>query len=386
MKMLIVAHEQNFTGGANRSLLGNILKLRDTYKVEIMVLVPSASGEFNKKLTDEGIKWINAKYFGVISALRHDNKDWLRRLKVKFGYLIESVAAKKVLKKVKEFNPDIIYTNTRLPIVGALLAKKLSIPHVVHVREFGGEEPLWGKWGYEKMYELSSKIILISYALKEKFEEYVPSDKLVVSHNGIAYKNYIHKYKKLENEVHMILTGRLVPDKGHADAINALSYIYNNKLTDKNIVLHIVGSSPKRMHIQWYEEQIKKLAVEKGVQENVVFEGEIRDMFEFRKGMDIELVCSIRETFGRVTVEAMRSDLFVIGSNSGGTPELISNLKTGLLYEYGNYEELAQKILLVVNDNQLYNAVRKQAFDEACNKYTVEKNCAEIYEILKSCI
>lgn len=52
-------------------------------------------------------------------------------------------------------------------------------------------------------------------------------------------------------------------------------------------------------------------------------------------------MCFRYEAMGRVTAEAMAAALPVIGYNSGGTPELIENEVTGLLYE-GGYKELAQ--------------------------------------------
>lgn len=63
-----------------------------------------------------------------------------------------------------------------------------------------------------------------------------------------------------------------------------------------------------------------------------------------RQNMDIELMCAERETFGWVTVEGMRSGLLVIGANTGATPEIITNMKTGLLYTHGDARDLADKI------------------------------------------
>lgn len=42
-----------------------------------------------------------------------------------------------------------------------------------------------------------------------------------------------------------------------------------------------------------------------------------------RKKIDVELVCSRSEAFGRVTIESMMSSNPVIGANTGGTKELI---------------------------------------------------------------
>lgn len=387
MKILIVAHDSNFSGGANRSLFTNIQVLQKRYGVEILVLLPSDNGPLNIKLDEISVQWISTKYFGVVSGLRHDGKDVLRRLKVYLGYYIEKVSAIKVVKLLKDEKIDLVYTNTRLPMIGANIANKLRVPHVVHVREFGTVEPLWGRWDFRTMYDNSDKIILISKALKEQFAIHIPEDKLIVSQNGIQYDPVEYRDDNLSNdELHIIITGRLVPDKGHKDAIYALDKIVKEKKIKKKVILHIVGSSPKRTHIEWYEADIQKLVTDLVLDEYVVFEGEISDMPSIRAKMDMELICSICETFGRVTVEAMRACLFVIGSNTGGTPEIIDNGKNGLLYEQGNADDLASKIVQAISDKFEFNKIRRYALLTSMSSFTVDKNCTDIYNNLIKCV
>lgn len=387
MKVLVVAHEPNFCGGANRSLFSNLCELKFKYGVEFLVVIPSKKSLLGKKLDEVGIRWIPIKYFGVISGIRGDSKDILRYLKTKIGYYIEKVQAIRLFKKIKRENVDVVYTNTRLPIIGAEVAKRLNVPHVIHVRELGAEKPLWGKWGFKEIEKKSNKIILISEALKKQFvANDVDESKIIVSHNGIQYEAPILKNKNLENEINLILVGRLVPDKGHEDAIRALKYIIDlKKYSNKKIKLHIVGSSPQRMHISWYEKKMKLLVSELGLDENVIFTGEINNIAEYRKNMHIELVCSINETFGRVTVEAMRSGLLVIGSNTGGTVELIKHKEDGMLYKQGDANDLAEKIIEIIDNETLYKKLVLEAYNKAKNNYTVEKNCYDIYSVLKSC-
>jgi hypothetical protein len=386
MKILIVTHDSNFSGGANRSLYTNIKVLHDKYNVEIVVLLPSSNGALNKKLDEIGIPWMSVKYFGVVSGLRHDGKDIPRRLKVYLGYYIEKYQAKIVASKIKKQKFDLIYTNTRLPMIGANIAKILNLPHVSHVREFGTVEPLWGKWDFKTMYDNCDKIILISNALKNQFLEHVSEDKLIVSHNGIQYDPVEYADNNLESdELHLILTGRLVPDKGHKDAIMAVYKILNNNMIGKKPVVHFVGSSPKRTHIEWYEKELRKMVSDLGLADNIIFEGEVSDMQSIRSNMDIELMCAIRETFGRVTIEAMRSGLLIIGANTGATPELIEDGKTGYLYRQGDSDDLAEIIVKAISDKDKFNDIRRNALDYASNNFDVGTNCDEIYQILSEC-
>lgn len=383
MKILVVTHDSNFSGGANRSLYMVLTHLKDKYNVDIEVLLPKKHGQLNDKLDEAGIPWISYPYFGVISGIRNDGKDILRYAKVYVGYVIEHILAKFLGKKLKHNNYDLVYTNTRLPIVGAKIAKVLDIPHICHVREFGTVKPLWGFWNYKDVYNMSSKIILISHALYDKFAEHVPKDKLVAIHNGIDSPLGLSRAQKKDKEhFDLILTGRLVPDKGHKDAINAIELLKNKGY--ENIRLHIVGSSPARTHIDWYAGEIKNIVKEKGLEKQVIFHGEVNDMITLRQNMDIELMCAICETFGRVTVEGMRSGLLVIGSNTGGTTEIITDGVTGILYDQGNEYELASKIEKVYLDRAYMNKIAEQGYKYSQLNFTPEKNVKEIYEVLRS--
>ena len=49
----------------------------------------------------------------------------------------------------------------------------------------------------------------------------------------------------------------------------------------------------------------------------------------------------------------MASDTVVVGSKTGGIPEIISHNKNGLLFEMGSYEDLSKKIRLLIQDRIL---------------------------------
>lgn len=57
--------------------------------------------------------------------------------------------------------------------------------------------------------------------------------------------------------------------------------------------------------------------------------------------MDILCMCSDREAFGLSTVEGMLSGCLIIGTNTGGTTEILEDGTTGLLYAQG--EELGSR-------------------------------------------
>ena len=234
MKILVIAHDSRVTGGANRSLFMILKGLKNKYNAEIEVLVPYRKGKLNEELESIGIKWhYFFPYFGVISSIRKDGKDILRILKVYCGYVIEILLSVIAARKFKNSNFDIVYTNTRMPIVGAKIAKKIKIPHVCHVREFGAAITLWGFWGYKQLYKQCDKIICISNALHKKFDSEVKDkeNKVITIHNGIESPMGLkYNLNKNKDTFDLILVGRIVPDKGHEDAIKAMKILVEKRL------------------------------------------------------------------------------------------------------------------------------------------------------------
>ena len=102
-------------------------------------------------------------------------------------------------------------------------------------------------------------------------------------------------------------------------------------------------------------------------------------MKELRNNIDIELVCSRNEAFGRVTLEAMLHGIPVVGSNVGGTLELIKNRETGMIYQYGDINDLANKIEVLIKEHELYNLIINNAMEFA-NKFTIEKTANGVLE------
>ena len=94
--------------------------------------------------------------------------------------------------------------------------------------------------------------------------------------------------------------------------------------------------------------------------------------------MDVGIVSSDNEAFGRTTIEGMLSTLAMIGRNSGGTTEQIRDGQTGFLYD-GSVKDLASKIEALYLDRSLLKKVAVNGFTEAVELYT-HGRCAKIVD------
>jgi D-inositol-3-phosphate glycosyltransferase len=141
--------------------------------------------------------------------------------------------------------------------------------------------------------------------------------------------------------------GRIDRRKGQESVIRAIRELKNRHLPVKAV---IIGAETHGEH--GYLAFLKKLAVGLDIGDEVFFRPFSVDVIPCFMALDIFLMSSISEPVGMVTIEAMALGIPVIGTNSGGTPELLNHGKAGILYESGKELDLADKIeYLYLNEN-----------------------------------
>ena len=78
------------------------------------------------------------------------------------------------------------------------------------------------------------------------------------------------------------------------------------------------------------------------------------------------------EVFGIVCAEAMGCGLPVIASRIGGLPEVVDEGVTGLLFEPGNSDELAEKIRLLWDDDAVFHRLGQTARQQAVEQFSTQ--------------
>lgn len=219
----------------------------------------------------------------------------------------------------------------------------------------------------------------------------IPHEKIWVIPMG-AHIPDLDNYKKLQamkcqKEKIIILTvGRWEQSRRLEIIVNAFQKVYN---TYKNVELWIVGPEASRSTFtkKGYLTSIKQLVDKLGISRNVKFLGELtgEDLQKIYAKADIFVYASLYENFGQTILEAGSFGLPIISTPVGIAPEIVINNKTGFLYNFDDYQTLAEKInLLVINDslrmdysNNVVKLVREKfSWDKIIPKYK------ELYESL----
>lgn len=92
------------------------------------------------------------------------------------------------------------------------------------------------------------------------------------------------------------------------------------------------------------------------------------------------------EGFPMTIVEAFATGLPVIASNLGAMAEIIEDGRTGLLFEPGNSEDLAEKVVWAWSHPNQMTEMGKEARREYEQKYTAERNYEMLMEIYQHAI
>jgi glycosyltransferase involved in cell wall biosynthesis len=146
------------------------------------------------------------------------------------------------------------------------------------------------------------------------------------------------------------LIGRIDQQKGQLEAVKAF-----HLLNKTNTYLLIIGS-PTLNENNNYLNTIKEYIIQHKLTDSVLFFDHIENITSYYSGFDVCLMTSKSETFGMVTIESLSNGIPVIGSNTGGTPELLQHRKYGLLYDVSSIEDLVLKMEDIINKKEMFKA------------------------------
>ncbi|NWB30962.1 glycosyltransferase [Pseudomonas gingeri] len=137
--------------------------------------------------------------------------------------------------------------------------------------------------------------------------------------------------------------GRLHPDKDQATLIQGFARALER--LPANSRLAILGTGR-------LEQDLKELAGELGIAEQVLFLGQIPEARRYFRAFDVFALSSDHEPFGMVLLEAMAAGVPLLATACGGAREVVEGV--GILFPLGDAEHLAQGLqhLAALDDEQ----------------------------------
>jgi len=176
----------------------------------------------------------------------------------------------------------------------------------------------------------------------------------------------------------LLAVGRFAEKKGFRYLIQAMPKILEKRPQAK---LVIVGFGPQ-------EEELKRLITDWNLEASVLLPGckAGDELAEYFATADIFIGPSVitdsgdTEGQGVVFLEAMASGTAVIASDVGGVKDVVHNMQTGLLIPQKNPEAIAEKIILLMDKQELRNELAVNGRRLAKNEYSWGKTAQRFLE------
>lgn len=353
MKILVLSHISELTGGAEKSLLDVFDLWAKDYDIKPEFILRIPVGTLGSELKKRGWRYHELDYGFWSEANLPKTKEAIAKAAEKNTRAV--VEIEKIIKKTK---PDLVVTNSVVCPWAALAAYKQKVPHTWFVREYGDLDhgriyEIGRKKTLEDVGNLSELVIANSEALKKHLEKYIDHKKLTTLYNPfdidelnkLADKKVKNPFKDSKS-LKLVATGSLTPSKGQLDIVEAVAKLNKKGI---NTELCLVGSNgPKE-----YEAKIRSVISKNNLKNKIHLVGHQKNPLAFVAKADAGIMASRMEAFGRVTFEYMAIGKPVVGTDSGGTPEMVSPGVNGYLYKSGDTDELANKLENYAKDNRL---------------------------------
>lgn len=372
MKIAVFFHDGVVQSGATQSMF-TLVKNWHEKGVEVLAFAPQEDSLF-VELRKIGIE---CRLIPMGNSRYNRSRNIIRRILVRLYSIytlhkLENYTKNYLIQLLKDENVDVVYANSSACVIGYYIKKYSNFPLVWHIREFGKLDQNVGFVGGDrKLYQMistSDLVIYISNTIEHYYKANVQAKKSVVIYDDLTYDyDSFSERDWSKRPVSILSCGALNPGKGHLDVIRAVSILVNNNI---DVELYIAGKGD--IYLPLYTKLIRELSL----QNRVHMLGQVSDMKSLREKCNIGVVASRMEAFGRVTVEGMLSGLAMVGANTGGTSELISDKKTGFLYNVGNIEELSEKISFLIKNPEVAKTIAKDGYSFA--QQFIKGNCADL--------
>jgi len=122
-------------------------------------------------------------------------------------------------------------------------------------------------------------------------------------------------------------------------------------------------------------ERFRKMAQEMGLEDSVTFTGylEGQEKEEYFRKASIYCMCSYEEGFPMVVLEAWTHGIAVATTPVGGLPDVLEPGKNALVFDFGDWEALAQRLEALMNASELRSEMAEYARGFVESRFSIEE-------------
>jgi glycosyltransferase involved in cell wall biosynthesis len=275
----------------------------------------------------------------------------------------------------RQIGADLIHTNMEVVLDGAIAARWLGVPHVLHYRGNSLDQPrrvfdvLTWIWT-----ALSAHVFCISKITAEIFARRGYDAKVSTLYNPIDVATFFEAPRSPEiraalgageSDTLVGTVGRIHPRKDLDTFVRAAAVAAQGRPHARFVVVGAAEGASEAAYLR----ELRTTAARLGLGERLLFAGARRDMPATFKAMDVFVLASRHEGFGRVVAEAMAAGIPSVVSREGALPELVTDGKHGLCATPTDADDFGAKIGRLIDDSGIRSTFggaareRSRAFD-----------------------
>jgi len=360
--------------GAERSLLTLLSGLPPS----VQPLVASPPGRLTKAVEDLGIPV--TPIASTAGSLR------LHPLHTPRALAEMSLAALQVHRASRAHRADVVHANSIRAGIELGLARVSPAASIVHVRDCLPPSPLTSAT-MRLIARTATTVVANSHYTAGTVRAAAPNARVEVVHPAIDLAAF--DPAKIDRQAARVRLGaagtgrvlmgvvaQLSPWKGQDTAIEALRLLREQDI-DAHLLL--IGSakfvaSSTRFDNEAYVARLHRLVTDGGLEDRVSWLGERDDVPELVRALDVLLLPSHEEPFGRALLEAMALEVPVIATSVGGPPELIRDGYEGYLVAPEEPEAWAQAVRRVIEGSEQGRAMGQAGRSRVAEAFDVERH------------
>lgn len=264
----------------------------------------------------------------------------------------------RLIKKVKEIQPDIVHSHMVHANILARIANALSRGFPVLICT--AHNTIDGGGVIRQLYKVTDRwTVLTTNVCQEGVDRFVklkvsPADKTKLVHNGVDVKHLNNKLTKTKivevrkslgvaKEFMWLSVGRIDdPQKNYPLLIRTFA---NSCFENSRLI--IVGDGSQR-------EKIQQMIDERSLNDRIQLIGLRDDVDVLMKVADAFVLASSWEGLPMVLLEASAAGLPIVATDVGGNSDIVKNGETGILVESENTDQLAESMCKIesMSDNE----------------------------------
>jgi len=333
------------------------------------------------------MQYLDKKKYHVNHFTQGKNPTKWKNIVLPFIVTYQLLKFKQVLK---EYQPDIVHLNSGIgktsiirDFVFLQMSKKERVFSLFFIHgwkkpvfDYINSNRLFKKKNYNRISMADAIVVLASQFKRELVDLGVDSQKIFVSSTMVESDKYCLENKDFDSSFKVLFCANMHIKKGPYELLNAVPFVLEKYPQTKFI---FVGEGKEL-------ENLKEKSMELSIENNVDFTGYISNIEKIKifKNSNIFVYPSYYgEGFPTVILEAMGAGMPLVTTPVAGLADALENGKQGLIIKSipPEPEEIADKIIRLIENPELMKAMSKNNLKEAKEKYDINVVCKKIERI-----